>query len=71
MDVGLQMVFATYGCPPGVTDQQCYDEELAIAEIAAEGGGMISVWPRRVVVVIPVVSALKSTKPVSKVRTFP
>lgn len=38
MDVGLQMVFATYGCPPDVTDQQCWDEELAIAKIAAEGG---------------------------------
>ena len=35
MDVGLQMVFATYGCPKDVTDQQCWDEELAIAAIAA------------------------------------
>ena len=38
MDVGLQMVFATYGCSPDVTDQQCWDEELRIAAIAADGG---------------------------------
>ena len=38
MDVGLQMVFATYGCPADVTDQQCWDEELKIAAIAADGG---------------------------------
>jgi hypothetical protein len=36
MDVGLQMVFTKYGCEESVSDQQVWDEELLIAEIAAE-----------------------------------
>jgi len=37
MDVGLQMVFASYGWT-NVTDQQVWDEELRLARIAADGG---------------------------------
>ena len=38
MDVGLQMVFTKYGCPESVSDAQVWDEELRIAQIAADNG---------------------------------
>ncbi len=38
MDVGLQMVFTKYGCDESVTDEQVWDEEMRIAEIAADSG---------------------------------
>ena len=34
MDIGAQMVFNKYGCEESVTDQQVWEEELWIAEIA-------------------------------------
>jgi alkanesulfonate monooxygenase SsuD/methylene tetrahydromethanopterin reductase-like flavin-dependent oxidoreductase (luciferase family) len=37
MDVGLQMVFASYGWN-GVSDQQVWDEEIRLARLAAELG---------------------------------
>ncbi|SVD23840.1 uncharacterized protein METZ01_LOCUS376694, partial [marine metagenome] len=37
MDVGLQMVFTGFGWE-GISDQQVWDEELKIAEIAADNG---------------------------------
>ena len=37
MDIGLQMVFTGYGWND-ITDQQVWDEELRIAEIAVDGG---------------------------------
>jgi alkanesulfonate monooxygenase SsuD/methylene tetrahydromethanopterin reductase-like flavin-dependent oxidoreductase (luciferase family) len=38
MDIGLQMVFTKYGCDVSVSDQQVWDEELRIAEIAVDSG---------------------------------
>jgi len=37
MDIGLQMVFTGYGWKE-ISDQQVWDEELKIAEIAADSG---------------------------------
>ena len=37
MDIGLQMVFTGYGWDE-ISDQQVWDEELKIAEIAADSG---------------------------------
>jgi alkanesulfonate monooxygenase SsuD/methylene tetrahydromethanopterin reductase-like flavin-dependent oxidoreductase (luciferase family) len=37
MDVGLQMVFATYGWT-GVSDEQAWDEEVRLARLAADSG---------------------------------
>ena len=37
MDVGLQMIFATYGWT-GVSDEQAWDEELRLARLAADLG---------------------------------
>jgi len=37
MDVGLQMVFASYGWT-GVSDEQVWDEEIKLARIAADSG---------------------------------
>ena len=37
MDVGLQMVFASYGWT-GVSDQQVWDEEIRLARLAADSG---------------------------------
>ena len=37
MDVGLQMVFASYGWT-NVTDEQVWDEEINLARIAADSG---------------------------------
>ena len=34
MDVGLQMIFASYGWS-GVSDEQVWDEELHLARLAA------------------------------------
>ena len=37
MDVGLQMVFASYGWS-GVSDEQVWDEEIKLARLAADSG---------------------------------
>ena len=37
MDVGLQMIFATYGWSD-VSDEQAWDEELRLARLAADLG---------------------------------
>src|SRR5262249_12352108 len=37
MDVGLQMIFASYGWS-GVSDEQVWDEELRLARLAADHG---------------------------------
>ena len=37
MDVGLQMVFASYGWTD-VSDEQVWDEEIALARLAADSG---------------------------------
>jgi alkanesulfonate monooxygenase SsuD/methylene tetrahydromethanopterin reductase-like flavin-dependent oxidoreductase (luciferase family) len=37
MDVGLQMVFASYGWS-GVSDEQVWDEEISLARLAADSG---------------------------------
>jgi alkanesulfonate monooxygenase SsuD/methylene tetrahydromethanopterin reductase-like flavin-dependent oxidoreductase (luciferase family) len=37
MDVGIQMIFATYGWT-GITDQQAWDEEIRLARLADELG---------------------------------
>src|ERR1700749_2369769 len=37
MDVGLQMVFASYGWS-GVSDEQVWDEEIKLARLASDSG---------------------------------
>jgi alkanesulfonate monooxygenase SsuD/methylene tetrahydromethanopterin reductase-like flavin-dependent oxidoreductase (luciferase family) len=44
MQVGVQMVFQSYGYPTEVTDSQVYDEEVALAE-HADAVGLDSIWP--------------------------
>ena len=38
MDVGIQMVFASYGWDDGITDAQVWDEEIRLARLADELG---------------------------------
>ena len=44
MQVGVQMVFQSYGYPADVTDSQVYNEEVALAE-HADAVGFDSIWP--------------------------
>lgn len=44
MDVGLQVIFTSFGYDEGVTDQQVYDEEVAMAKVA-ESLGFDAIWP--------------------------
>jgi alkanesulfonate monooxygenase SsuD/methylene tetrahydromethanopterin reductase-like flavin-dependent oxidoreductase (luciferase family) len=44
MDVGVQMIFQSYGYPAGVTDAQVYDEEIALGVLADELG-FDALWP--------------------------
>jgi alkanesulfonate monooxygenase SsuD/methylene tetrahydromethanopterin reductase-like flavin-dependent oxidoreductase (luciferase family) len=38
MDVGIQMVFASYGWDDGITDAEVWDEEIRLARLADELG---------------------------------
>ena len=38
MDVGIQMVFASYGWDDGISDQQVWDEEIRLARLADDLG---------------------------------
>jgi alkanesulfonate monooxygenase SsuD/methylene tetrahydromethanopterin reductase-like flavin-dependent oxidoreductase (luciferase family) len=38
MDVGIQMTFTAYGWSQGISDAQVYEEEIALAKIAADVG---------------------------------
>lgn len=44
MDVGLQMIFSSYGWDKKITDAQVYQDELRLA-LQAEGLGFDAVWP--------------------------
>ena len=44
MDVGLQVIFTSFGYDESVTDQQVYDEEVSMAK-AAEPLGFDAIWP--------------------------
>ena len=44
MDVGLQLIFTSYGWDDDVTDADVYDQELRLAELAEELG-FDAVWP--------------------------
>ena len=44
MDVGVQMIFQSYGYPAEVTDSQVYREEIELAELA-DSLGFDSIWP--------------------------
>ena len=39
MDVGLQLIFSSYGWDEGLSDGQVYKEELGLALLAEERGG--------------------------------
>ena len=44
MEVGLQLIFSSYGCDDSVTDGQVYEEELGLAK-QAEALGFDALWP--------------------------
>jgi alkanesulfonate monooxygenase SsuD/methylene tetrahydromethanopterin reductase-like flavin-dependent oxidoreductase (luciferase family) len=44
MEVGLQLIFSSYGWDESVTDGQVYDEEMSLTR-QAEAFGFDSVWP--------------------------
>lgn len=44
MDIGLQLIFSSYGWKNGITDGQVYKEELGLA-LLAEELGFDAVWP--------------------------
>lgn len=44
MEVGLQLIFSSYGCDDSVTDAQVYAEELGLAK-QAERLGFDTLWP--------------------------
>ena len=44
MDVGLQLIFSSYGWDTNVTDGTVYEQELRLAELAEELG-FDAVWP--------------------------
>lgn len=44
MEVGLQVIFTSYGYDESVTDQQVYDEEVTMAK-QAEALGFDAIWP--------------------------
>lgn len=44
MEVGLQLIFSSYGCGDGITDGQVYEEEVRLAK-QAEGLGFDALWP--------------------------
>jgi alkanesulfonate monooxygenase SsuD/methylene tetrahydromethanopterin reductase-like flavin-dependent oxidoreductase (luciferase family) len=44
MDVGLQLIFSSYGWDEGITDAQVYTEELKLAR-QAEALGFDAIWP--------------------------
>ena len=44
MDIGLQLLFSSYGWQDGITDAQVYQEELVLAQLAEELG-FDAFWP--------------------------
>jgi alkanesulfonate monooxygenase SsuD/methylene tetrahydromethanopterin reductase-like flavin-dependent oxidoreductase (luciferase family) len=44
MDVGLQLIFTSYGWDNGITDSQVYEDELRLAHLAEELG-FDAMWP--------------------------
>ena len=44
MDVGMMMVFASYGWDDCSDDQRVWDEEIRLARLAADLGFELSVW---------------------------